>query len=144
MKLKGWNEIPDGFDLEIVFDSGPKWLEFLALTPFFERFAYPIGVNKGLIYLRVSEDFKSDSSITIPGWEIKVNPKSIQEKFLEGSLAFLSSSSSQFKNSKKGSPSFSLTRWGFTKSTRKWVHKRNGTYSYYKSRTCPANLVEGL
>ena len=141
MKLKGWNEIPDGFDLEIVFDCGPKWLEILALTPFFERFAYPIGVNKGFIYLRVSDEFKSDSSRAIPGWEIKVNPKSIQEKFLEGSLAFLSSSGSQFKDSKKGAPRLFLTRWGHVKSIRKRVHKRNGTYSYYKTRTFPPNLA---
>jgi len=141
MRLKGWNEIPSDFDLEIAFDKGPRWLEMLALTPLVERWAYPIGVSKGVVYLRAPDNFSRNTPNSIIGWEIKANPKSVQEKFLEGSLADFSLSIAQSKGSNKGSRKFTLTRWGRIKVTRKWVHKRNGTYSYYKSGTFPPNMV---
>ena len=141
MKLKGWNEVPDGFVLEISFDLGPKWLEYVALTPWLERIAYPIGVNKGCVYLRVSENSNSEINSNVVGWEVKANPKSVQEKFLEGSLAFLSSPQNNLVTKFKDSPRISITRWGRIKATRKWLHKRNGTYGFYKTKTFPANLI---
>jgi len=141
VKLKGWNEVPDGFDLEISFDLGPKWLEYMALTPWLEQFAYPIGVNKGCVYLRVSESPNSGDILNLAGWEAKARPKSVQEKFLEGSLAFFSVSRNNGITNFKNSPRISITRWGRIKATRKWLHKRNGTYGFYKTKTFPANLI---
>jgi hypothetical protein len=141
MKLKGWNEVPDGFDLEISFDLGPKWLEIMALTPGLERIAYPIGVNKGCVYLRVSESLESATSSNIDGWEVEANPKSVQEKFLEGSLAFMNSSQDNQMAQSKSLPRISITRWGRIKATRKWLHKQNGTYGFYKTKTFPTNLI---
>jgi hypothetical protein len=141
VKLKGWNEVPDGFDLEISFDLGPKWLEIMAVTPGLERFAYPIGVYKGCVYLRASESPNSGTSSNIDGWEVEANPKSVQEKFLEGSLAFINSSQDNEIVQSKGAPRISITRWGQIKATRKWLHKQNGTYSFYKTKTFPANLI---
>jgi hypothetical protein len=141
MKLKGWNEVPDGPNLEISFDLGPKWLEILALTPWLERIAYPIAVAKGIVYLRVPENSNFEFDSRLNGWELKTNPKSVQEKFLEGSLAFFVVSQNEELAKSKDMPRIALTRWGRIKARRIWLHKRNGTYNFYVSKTYPADLI---
>jgi hypothetical protein len=93
------------------------------------------------VYLRVPENSNSEANSNVAGWEVKANPKSVQEKFLEGSLALFSSSQENEIKKFKDSPRISITRWGRIKTTRKWLHKRNGTYGFYKTKTFPANLI---
>ena len=47
--IHGWNDIPAGYVQEVDFHLAPIWLRALARTTYFERFAYPIAVKKGLV-----------------------------------------------------------------------------------------------
>jgi|DEB19_MinimDraft_3_1074340.scaffolds.fasta_scaffold118016_2 hypothetical protein len=47
--IRGWNDIPEGYVQDEDFHLGPLWLRFIARIKIFERLAYPIAVNKGLV-----------------------------------------------------------------------------------------------
>ena len=48
-KIRGWNDIPDGYVQEEDLFLAPIWLRFIARIKYLERFAYPIAVKKGLV-----------------------------------------------------------------------------------------------
>lgn len=47
--IRGWNDIPTGYVQDVDFHLAPLWLRVLARTTFFEKYAYPIAVKKGLV-----------------------------------------------------------------------------------------------
>jgi len=139
-ELLGWNIIPANCSAEVDFENAPKWLKALALTPFFERFAYPIAVRRGLGVIW-TEHFKEAEihDLETLGWVVKRRAKSNQEKFREGSLGLLTSHSSKTR-SKVRLPRIALTRWGLRRSLTKSVHSYNATVSHFKNGTYPPGL----
>lgn len=136
MNLIGWNVLPDDFVTEFKFEDGPRWLKILAFTPYFERFAYPIAVRRGLGILwsdRVSQSERE--ALESIGWIVQTREKTKEEKFFEGSLVLLTS-----EPKRRQRPHIALTRWGRQRSSRNYVHKSNGTYSQFKNRTLPSGL----
>jgi hypothetical protein len=47
--IRGWNDIPEGYVQEEDFHLAPLWLRTLARIKYFEKFAYPAAVKKGLV-----------------------------------------------------------------------------------------------
>lgn len=92
MELLGWNLLPDDSAVEFKFEEGPTWLKILALTPYLERFAYPAAVKRGLgILWSNSLGQGKKEALESTGWKIETREKTKEEKFFEGSLAFLTS-----------------------------------------------------
>lgn len=48
-KIHGWNDIPTGYVQEEDFHLAPIWLRLLASLKYFEKYAYPVAVKRGLI-----------------------------------------------------------------------------------------------
>lgn len=122
--------------VEFKFENGPRWLKLLALTPYFERFAYPRAVKRGLGILWGSTSSQSErEALESLGWILQTREKTKEEKFFEGSLALLTS-----EPKRRRRRHIAFTRWGRQQSSRNWVHKSNGTYSHVKNRTLPSGL----
>ena len=47
--IRGWNDIPEGYVQEEDLHLAPLWLRTLARIKYFEKFAYPAAVKKGLV-----------------------------------------------------------------------------------------------
>ncbi|HVB27485.1 MAG TPA: hypothetical protein VNE21_06190 [Mycobacteriales bacterium] len=47
VRLEGWNHIPRGYGATFDLDGAPRWLRVLFITPFVDRFAYPVLVRRG-------------------------------------------------------------------------------------------------
>lgn len=136
MNLLGWNVLPDDCVAEIKFDYGPNWLKVLALTPYFERFAYPIAVRRGLGILWSTTFSESQrEALETSGWILQTREKTKEEMFFEGSLALMTTEPTRRRRHR-----IAFTRWGCERSSRNYVHKSNGTYSHFKSRTLPPGL----
>lgn len=45
--LEGWNHVPAGFAAEFELVGAPWWLRAWFVTPFVDRFAYPVIVRRG-------------------------------------------------------------------------------------------------
>ena len=134
MELTGWNDIPDCDSAEFRFEDGPKWLRALALTPFFERYAYPIAINKGLGILWCETVIPVGlAELSAAGWKVKMREKTNRERFIEGSMAALSTQGRHLRRWH-----FSFTRLGRQRSTRRSVHRANGTIRHMKKKTFPA------
>ncbi len=138
MDILGWDILPEKCEIEFRFEDGPGWLKLLALMPVFEKFAYPIAIRRHIAYLW-STSFSQEQCVELEseGWIVYSREKTKTEKFLEGSLAIMSQSSSRVVRRR---PKISVTRWGHVRATRKWVHKSNGTYTHFKNRTTPVEL----
>lgn len=136
MNLIGWNVLPDDCVVELKFEGGPSWLKILALTPYFERFAYPTAVKRGLgiLWCGTLNPVEREALVS-SGWILETREKTEEEKFLEGSLAILTPEIRPHYR-----PRIALTRWGRQRSTRNFVHKSNGTYSHSKNGTLPSGL----
>ena len=133
MELIGWNVVPDECVAEVHFELAPKWIQILALTPCFERFAYPIAVRRGFgtLWIDSSSKFERDFVRQL-GWKIREDSKTDLEKFLDGSLSFLSE-----REPYRRVPIFSLSQWGRQRARIRQVHKMNGTYESYKNGVFP-------
>lgn len=136
MNLVGWNVLPDNCSVEFIFEEGPTWLKVLALTPFLDRFAYPIAVKRGLGFLW-SSTLSEEEILELEswGWNIYLRVKNNEERFQEGSIARLTTSAR-----KRHFPAIAFTRWGHQRAMRNYVHKRNGTYSNLRNGTTPFKL----
>jgi len=136
MNLSGWNVLPDDCAAEFKFEDGPGWLKILALTPYFERFAYPMAVRRGLgnLWCGILDRVETEALESL-GWIIQTREKTKEEKFFEGSLGLLTS-----EPKRRQRRHITFTRWGRQRSSRNYVHKFNGTYSHFKNRTLPPGL----
>lgn len=150
MEFRGWNGSPSGFQSEFNFIFGPKWLLLLSLTPYFERYAYPIAIDRGLAELwPITADQNLDSSFNSNGWLVHSKPKGELEKWIEGSLAIfqpsLRNSVARFFHKDRTwhlsskiviiwhvVPRVALTRYGAKLRLRHDIHRMNGTYHQYK------------
>ncbi len=47
MRLEGWNHIPEGYGADFEVAAAPLWLRVLFRTPFLDRFAHPLLVQRG-------------------------------------------------------------------------------------------------
>lgn len=136
MNLLGWNVLPDDCAVEFKFEDGPKWLKVLALTPYFDRFAYPTAVKRGLGILWGTTFSQSQKeALESLGWKVQTREKTNEEMFFEGSLALLTP-----EPKRRQRRHIAFTRWGRQRSSRKYVHKSNGTYSHLKNKTLPSGL----
>jgi hypothetical protein len=91
MSLVGWDDASLDSLTEIDFKSSPFWVRLLALTPVFEKYAYPIAVRRGFGTIWIPKDSAADLSIfLVQGWQVKVGEPDDRDRFLSGSLATLS------------------------------------------------------
>ena len=150
MKFKGWDDSPSDFQCEFNFHRGPKWLLLLSHIPYFERYAYPKAIELGLAEAWPREvGVNLEQSFDSNGWIIHDSPKDDFERWVEGSLAFLTqkkkSSLTRFLLTRRtihitGNlvifwhvlPRFSLTRYGSHIKFQRDIHRLNGTYKDYK------------
>jgi hypothetical protein len=140
VNLVGWNIIPANCSAEVEFENAPTWLKALALTPYFERFAYPIAVRKGFGVIWAENMGETEiQDLERRGWVVNRRPKNNQEKFREGSLGLLTAQSSKTR-SRIRQPRFALTRWGLKRSLTRSVHSYNATMSHFKNGTYPPGL----
>ena len=51
MRLEGWNHVPHGYGATFDIGGAPWWLRAWFRTPFVDRFAYPVLVDRGLGWL---------------------------------------------------------------------------------------------
>lgn len=136
MRLAAWNDFPNRGEVEIKFENGPNWLKLLARLPYFERFAYPAALRRGLgiLWCESLTQYENDD-LSMQGWIVHPREKSKEERFTEGSLALLSQG--EPKNYRRR---IAITRWGRKRASQIFVHKSNGTYSYLKRGTFPPGL----
>lgn len=144
-------DIESHYALHYEFRQGPRWLEALAFLPFFDRFAYPIALKKGIGFANPSRlNEARDEYMRSRGWNVVM--ESEDEAFLRGSLAFLSPPKHWLarRKVKKArmlamSGSFSKgpyttlhfpfigTRWARTRFRRWRTHFMNGTLDRYRN-----------
>lgn len=133
MTLLGWNDASLDSVTEIDFKSSPRWLQFLALTPVVEKYAYPIAVRRGFATIWISNDSVVDIDIFLgQGWKVKVGEPDESERFLSGSLAMLSIDSKPIRK-----PKVKFTRLGREMAWRKAIHEANETLNYLENETSP-------
>ncbi len=136
MKTAWWDQLPDNYLTDFQFENGPKWLRTLALTPYFERFAYPIAIKRGLGVIWCSQAKETEiQTLKSWGWKVLTTEKTNEERFFEGSLALLTNHPRRGKF-----PRVSLTQWGRQRASRNHIHKLNGTYTYLKNGTLPTDF----
>ena len=51
VRLAGWNWIPGGYELRWERAAAPWWLRAWFVTPFIDRFAYPVMIRRGYAWL---------------------------------------------------------------------------------------------
>jgi len=143
MHLPGWSETFEDFEEEIRFELAPLWLRTLSRTIYFERFAYPIALKKGLGLLWPRKDVCDFKAEVSPYWKVMTTQKSTEDRIFEGSLAVLTSrflpkrrrinelvillSRGRFEIAE----GFALTRAGRLRAIRGEVHRENGTQRQY-------------
>lgn len=133
MTLLGWNDASLDSVTEIDFKSSPWWLQFLALTPVVEKYAYPIAVRRGFATIWISNDLVVDIDVYLAqGWKVKIGEPDDSQRFLSGSLAKLSIDS---KSARK--PIIKFTRLGRELAWKKAIHESNGTLNYLEEGSSP-------
>ena len=150
MKFRGWDDPPSDFQCEFYFHRGPKWLLLLSHIPYFERYAYPIAIELGLAEAWPREvGIKLQPSFDSKGWIIHESPKNDFERWIEGSMGFLSHkkkySLTRFLLTQRTIhitkslvifwhvfPRFSFTRYGKHLKFQRDIHRLNGTYQDYR------------
>src|SRR5215207_6974621 len=68
MRLEGWNHVPRGYGATFDIGSAPWWLRAWFRTPFVDRFAYRVLVDRGLGWLTVqpgSPSYSRDEACTL-------------------------------------------------------------------------------
>lgn len=150
MSQKPWDDTPRNYYANFNFHRGPYWLLILARTPILDRFAYPIALKKGLGEMwpaiegaQLPDDFEKGD------WIIHDSPKNDLERWIEGSMGFLSQkkkySLTRFLLTRRTihitnnlvifwhvMPRFSFTRYGAHLKFQRDIHRLNGTYKDYK------------
>jgi hypothetical protein len=138
MSLIGWDDASLNLVTEIDFKSSPFWVRLLALTPFVEKYAYPVAVRRGFGTIWISKDSGVDIDIFLAqGWLVKSGEPDDNDRFLSGSLARLSIDAKPIRK-----PKVKFTRFGRELAWRKAVHKANGTLNYLEKESSPFNKRE--
>lgn len=133
MPITGWDDVPSDAISKFNFQNTSLWLRALARVPFFERYAYPIAVKRGLgtIWFPGTSynDFENFLNV---GWKVKDGLPSDHELFLQGSKAFLTQSPRAFRR-----PKLAITRLGKELAWTKAIHRANGTQKFLSNETSP-------
>jgi hypothetical protein len=150
MKMRGWKDLPANYQYEFNFHRGPKWLLALAHTPYFDRYAYPKAIELGLAEAwPIQDGIVIDPSFDRKGWVIHNSPKDNFEKWIEGSMGFLTPrkkySTIRFLLKRRSLyissnrvifwhvlPRISFTRYGAHRKFQADIHRLNGTYKNYR------------
>jgi hypothetical protein len=75
MRLEGWNHVPHGYGATFDIGGAPWWLRAWFRTPFVDRFAYPVLVDRGLGWLTVHPGPPTELQAPVPkGWLIRGGP----------------------------------------------------------------------
>jgi len=75
MRLEGWNHVPRGYGATFDIRRAPWWLRAWFRTPFVDRFAYPILVNRGLGWLTVHPGCPAEQQEPVArGWRVRPEP----------------------------------------------------------------------
>lgn len=71
--MEGWNVGPRGYGARFDVRAAPLWLRLLFHTPFIDRFAYPLLVRRGLVYLTPSPALDAADRDPFPsgGWRLE-------------------------------------------------------------------------
>lgn len=138
MPITGWDDIPSNAISKFNFHNTSLWLRALARVPFFERYAYPIAVKRGLgtIWFPGTSDNDLDYFLNV-GWKVKKGLPSDHELFLQGSKAFLTHRPSSFRR-----PKLAVTRLGKERAWTKAIHRANGTQKFLSNQTSPFDDFE--
>ena len=123
MSVLGWNDIPDETFAKYEFWKCPTWIRTLARFPIIEIFAYPLIVKKGFATIWIPKSCTFDTeSFESKGWNVRVGEPDAAERFLDGSVAKLSTKAIPIRP-----PRIAFTRWGRELAWQKSVHVANGT-----------------
>jgi hypothetical protein len=133
MPITGWNDAPSDAITKFNFHNTSLWLRTLARVPFFERFAYPIAVKRGLgtIWFPEISESRFEEFLKI-GWKVKYGHPSDHELFLQGSKALLTQSPRSFRK-----PRIAITRLGKELAWTKAIHRANGTQNLLRLESSP-------
>ena len=138
MSIVGWNDASLNSVTEIDFKNSPFWIRILALTPFIEKYAYPIAVRRGFGTIWFPKDSEVDvSPFLIQGWQVEIGAPDNHDRFLSGSLATLSIDSKPIVK-----PKVKFTRFGRELAWRKAIHKANGTLKHLEKDSSPFNKTQ--
>lgn len=133
MPITGWDDAPSDAIIKFNFRDTSFWLRALARVPFFERYAYPVAVKRGLGTIWFPEISESNvEEFLNAGWNVKYGAPSDHELFLQGSKAFLTQSPTPFRR-----PKIAITRIGRELAWTKAIHRANGTERYLSSKSSP-------
>ena len=135
MPITGWDDAPSDAITKFNFHNTSLWLRVLARVPFFERYAYPIAVKRGLgtIWLPGTTDNNFENFLNV-GWKVNYGLPSDHELFLQGSKALLTKRSTEFRR-----PKLAITRLGKELAWTKAIHRANGTLKFLSNETSPFN-----
>jgi hypothetical protein len=133
MPITGWDDAPSDAIIKFNFHNSSLWLRALARVPFFERYAYPIAVKRGLGTIWFPEIPESNfEEFLKAGWNVKYGLPTDHELFLQGSKAFLTQSAAPLKR-----PKIAITRLGRELAWTKAIHRANGTEQYLSNKSSP-------
>ena len=128
MSVLGWNDIPEEAFAKFDFWKCPIWIRTLARVPIIEIFAYPLIVKMGFATIWIPKSCTFDSeSFESKGWNVRVGEPDAAERFLDGSVAKLSTKAIPIRP-----PRITFTRWGRELAWQKSVHVANGTQKYFE------------
>jgi len=133
MPITGWDDVPSDALTKFNFHNTSLWLRALARVPFFERYAYPIAVKRGLgtIWFPEISDINFEKFRNV-GWKVNNGMPSDHELFLQGSKALLTQRPSSFRK-----PRIAITRLGKELAWTKAIHRANGTQKFLRLQSSP-------
>ena len=133
MSITGWDDAPSDAIIRFNFHNSSLWLRALARVPFFERYAYPIAVKRGLGTIWFPEISESNfEDFLQAGWKVKHGLPTELDLFLQGSKAYLTQSPAPFRK-----PKIAITRLGKEIAWTKAIHRANGTEKYLSNKSSP-------
>jgi hypothetical protein len=133
MSIIGWDDTPSCAITKFDFQKSSLWLRILARVPFFERFAYPVAVKRGLgsIWFPEVSEITYEYFLSL-GWRVHQGSPSDLELFLQGSKARLTENPLPFQR-----PRIAITRLGKELAWTKAIHRANGSLDNLKIGTSP-------
>ena len=133
MPIVGWDDTPTDAITRFDFHTSSLWLRALSRVPYFERYAYPLAVKKGLgtIWFPLDSEFEVENYLNL-GWNVKQGVPTDHELFLFGAKALLTDNAKPFRK-----PRLAFTRQGRELSWSKAIHTANGTRNLLQRGTSP-------
>ena len=133
MPITGGDDTPSDAIVKFDFHNTSLWLRALARVPFFEKFAYPIAVKRGLgtIWFPEISESRFEEFLKV-GWKVKCGNPSDHELFLQGSKALLTQRPRSIRK-----PRIAITKLGKELAWTKAIHRANGTQNLLRLESSP-------